>query len=148
MSPPALTPASGVIPMPFRDKIFISDAPSDLQPPPYPHSPAHLFLSPVLEAALQSRTLRFSVLQDDTEALCDLLLRHHLTPNRPCQELCTLPVVYHPQALAEEGLPQSSPGPWSSYPPPRTRTLLFRSLALLSPPLTHARTTTCIDPSE
>lgn len=70
---------------------------SDLNPPPYPHSPAHLFLSPVLEAAHHEQNTQVLSSQDDTETLCDLLLRHHLTPNRPLPELCTLPVVYHPQ---------------------------------------------------
>ena len=135
-------------PMPFRDKICISDAPFLTSAPPHipirqPISFSHLFP----EAAHHEQDTQV-LSSHDTETLCDLLLPHHLTPNRPCPRSVHSLLCIIPSSWQEKVFPLSSPGPRSSYPPPRTRTLLFRSLALLSPPLTHARTTMCIDPSE
>lgn len=61
---PALTPASGVIPMPFRDKIFISDAPFLTSTPLHiPIRQLISFFHLFWKLPTTSRTLRFSVLK-------------------------------------------------------------------------------------
>ena len=115
--------------MPFRDKICISDAPFLTSAPLHipirqPISFSHLFP----EAAHHEQDTQV-LSSHDTETLCDLLLPHHLTPNRPCPRSVHSLLCIIPSSWQEKVFPLSSPGPWSSYPPPRTRTLLFRSLA-------------------